>query len=160
MYLMWTKRNFIAAAAALSIAASGSSAVAAGVEADLPIPASLFASATVDGCENNPGPTITLSGELTLGELNVRLIFRNNQRGTHERTEDVTIDLTLLPAARRSSSPSSRLWVASAAIPGSRSSSSMGRGMRSPIRSCSAAACRACPRRCSTSIISRTRASR
>ncbi len=98
MYLIWTKRDCIAAVAALAIAASGSSAVAAGVEADLPIPASLFASATVDGCENNPGPTITLSGELTLGGLNGRLIFRNNRRGTHERTEDVTVDLTLLPA--------------------------------------------------------------
>jgi hypothetical protein len=98
MYLIWTKRDCIAAVAALAIAASGSSAVAAGVEADLPIPASLFASATVDGCQNNPGPTITLSGELTLGGLNGRLIFRNNRRGTHERTEDVTVDLTLLPA--------------------------------------------------------------
>jgi len=66
------------------------------VHANIPIAAHLDASASADGCENNPGPFITLSGDLTLGGINARLIFRNNVIGTHERTEDVTQDVVIL----------------------------------------------------------------
>lgn len=93
---MRTRSISVFAAAACAVMTAGG-AGATGVEADVPIPASLFATATVDGCENSPGPMITLSGELTLAGLNGRLIFRNNQRGTHQRTEDTTVDLVLLP---------------------------------------------------------------
>jgi hypothetical protein len=53
---------------------------------------------TSDSCRNSPGPYITLEGEIVLGSLNGKLIFRNNQRGTHEYEEYVGFDLTLLPA--------------------------------------------------------------
>jgi hypothetical protein len=49
-----------------------------------------------EGCNNNPGPWITLEGELSLGGLNGRLIFRNNAKGTHERVEDVVVDMVIL----------------------------------------------------------------
>ncbi len=51
-----------------------------------------------DSCRNNPGPFITLEGELKLGGLNARLIFRNNVIGTHEHEEFVGVDLVIIPA--------------------------------------------------------------
>jgi len=66
------------------------------VHARLPIAGHLDASASAEGCTNNPGPYITLTGELTLGGLNGRLIFRNNVRGTHERIEEATVDIVVL----------------------------------------------------------------
>jgi hypothetical protein len=37
-----------------------------------------------------------LTGELVLGGLDARLIFRNNQKGTHERTDDFTATTVLI----------------------------------------------------------------
>jgi hypothetical protein len=48
-------------------------------------------------CSNNPGPWITLGGDLTLSGLNARIIFRNNVKGTHENIQD-TKDVVLIPA--------------------------------------------------------------
>ena len=62
----------------------------------VPIPASTFTHGTVDSCMNHPGPFIRMEGELTLGGLNGRLIFRNNVKGTHEHAEDITVDVTIL----------------------------------------------------------------
>lgn len=72
-------------------------ALAASSRAHIQQPASLFTQATVDACTNNPGPFITLQGELALGGVNARLIFRNNRRGTHEHSEDVEVDVVLIP---------------------------------------------------------------
>jgi hypothetical protein len=66
------------------------------VRANLPVPASVFTQGTVEGCSNNPGPFITLSGELALGGVSGRLIFRNNVKGTHQAEEPVTVDVVLL----------------------------------------------------------------
>jgi hypothetical protein len=38
------------------------------------------------GCNNNPGPTITLDGAISLGGLGANLIFQNNIKGTHTTT--------------------------------------------------------------------------
>ncbi len=72
-----------------------------------PAPASTFSAAFLLGvsvtltstldCQNSPGPNITLNGELALGGLNGKLIFRNNLIGTHEHTEDVVFDIVLIP---------------------------------------------------------------
>ncbi len=51
---------------------------------------------TVDGCRNNPGPYISLAGEISLGGLEARLRFSNNLKGTHVRNEDVTTSITLM----------------------------------------------------------------
>ena len=66
------------------------------VKASVKLPASAHVTATADGCENNPGPYITLEGELKLGGLNGRLIFRNNEKGTHETTVDAVVDMVIL----------------------------------------------------------------
>ena len=68
------------------------------VDATVSIPTAASVSATAEGRTNNPGPFITLSGELRLGGLSARLIFRNNEKGTHTHTEDVTLDVVLIPA--------------------------------------------------------------
>lgn len=82
-------------ATALLIGASSGGAGAAGVDASVVIPSTFSASAS---CTNNPGPFITLSGELSLGGLTARLIFRNNVQGTHTHVEDVTVDAVIIPA--------------------------------------------------------------
>lgn len=48
-------------------------------------------------CENSGGPQISINGELRLGGLNANLIFRNNAIGTHERTEESTVAIVILP---------------------------------------------------------------
>lgn len=73
-------------------------AVHAGVKvnSNMPVPASLFMEATVDACENNPGPYITMGGDITLGGLGGKLRFSNNEKGTHEHEEDVTVAIEFL----------------------------------------------------------------
>jgi hypothetical protein len=44
---------------------------------------------------NHPGPYITMSGELTLGAIDAVMIFRNNEQGTHEHTEDISVRVSL-----------------------------------------------------------------
>jgi len=86
---------------AMPLAAGRGAQAQVTVEESLSQPASAVAKATAAGCENNPGPFITLTGELTLGGLGARLIFRNNEQGTHEYVEDVTVDVTLLEAGEK-----------------------------------------------------------
>ena len=50
------------------------------------------------GCDNSPGPFITVSGELALGGLGIRLIFQNNVKGTHTHVEESTASVVVLPA--------------------------------------------------------------
>src|SRR5262245_12806010 len=38
------------------------------------------------GCNNSPGPQITLDGQLILSGFQARLIFQNNVKGTHTTT--------------------------------------------------------------------------
>ena len=64
----------------------------------LPLPVGASVDVSAGSCTNNPGPFITLSGELTLGGINARLIFRNNLKGTHTHTEDIVVDVVILPA--------------------------------------------------------------
>lgn len=60
-------------------------------------------SAAFDGtatltCDNSPGPEVTLSGTLTLGGVNVAVIFRNNVKGTHTYVNDgTTVSDVFLP---------------------------------------------------------------
>ena len=80
---------------ALLVAAT---APAANVRATLPMTASLQASASAAECLNHQGPYITLSGEFGFGGIDGRLVFRNNEKGTHEYEEPVVVDVVILPA--------------------------------------------------------------
>jgi hypothetical protein len=52
---------------------------------------------TPSGCENNPGPYITIDGAMTLSGAKARLIFSNNERLTHSNSADVKVDVELTP---------------------------------------------------------------
>ena len=66
-----------------------------GVNGNFPIPTAIAAALT-GGCSNNPGPFITLGGDLRMGGLCGRIILTNNAKFTHVATEDVVVDVTLL----------------------------------------------------------------
>jgi hypothetical protein len=65
------------------------------VNGNFPIPTAIAAALT-GGCSNNPGPFITLGGDLRMGGLCGQIIFTNNAKFTHVASEDVCIDVTLL----------------------------------------------------------------
>ncbi|MGQ0798430.1 MAG: hypothetical protein ACT4OI_11310 [Methanobacteriota archaeon] len=67
------------------------------VSASIPMPTTVKASATASGCENAPGPKVTLTGEVAIGGLGVELIFKNNAKGTHTHTETTTATAVLIP---------------------------------------------------------------
>jgi len=81
-----------------ALAALVTAPLAQAVDVAVDLPAAVSATFTADGCTNNPGPFITLSGELALGGLTARLIFSNNEQGTHTHTADVTVDVVIIPA--------------------------------------------------------------
>ncbi|HEX5219063.1 MAG TPA: hypothetical protein VFZ59_05800 [Verrucomicrobiae bacterium] len=47
------------------------------------MPVKVMGKVTTTGCQNSPGPQITLEGQLLLGGMQVELIFQNNEKGTH-----------------------------------------------------------------------------
>jgi hypothetical protein len=47
-----------------------------------------------EDCSNNPGPFITLVGDITMSGLHAQIIFRNNLKGTH--TAESQADVTLI----------------------------------------------------------------
>ena len=49
------------------------------------------------GCQNSPGPQITLGGDIHLGALKARVIFSNNAKGTHTAVVVAQYDVTLMP---------------------------------------------------------------
>ena len=48
-----------------------------------------------DGCNNNPGPVITMGGQIVLSGLKARIIFRNNVKGTHTTQRFSDVDLII-----------------------------------------------------------------
>ena len=82
----------------LALAALATASGAAGsINQSLPQRGHVSLSASATGCENNPGPFITLDGELTLSGVNARIILTNNRRFTHVTSADVTADVVLIP---------------------------------------------------------------
>jgi hypothetical protein len=75
------------------------------VQADVPMPIGVHVDASTSGCENAPGPTVTLSGELALAGLGVQMTFQNNVKGTHQHTETTTATAILIPAGESLSIP-------------------------------------------------------
>jgi hypothetical protein len=62
------------------------------------MPVHATANTEVTGCDNSPGPFITISGAMTLGGLGTRLTFTNNVKGTHTFTDDAHVDVTVVPS--------------------------------------------------------------
>jgi hypothetical protein len=60
------------------------------VTTSLSEPMNLQATVSTFDCENSPGPWINFEGTVTLGELDVQLIFRNNiNKDVHTYVEDI-----------------------------------------------------------------------
>src|SRR5437879_12381047 len=59
-------------------------------------PVSMHVSSTASDCTNNPGPYITLSGTMALGQVGVQFTFQNNAGGTHTYTTSTT-STTVIP---------------------------------------------------------------
>lgn len=68
------------------------------VSVDLLVPGIANALIAAD-CSNNPGPFITMDGELVLSGINAKLIFRNNDNpvgGPHENVQ--SLDVVIIPS--------------------------------------------------------------
>lgn len=61
------------------------------------LPVGATTTTEVTGCDNSPGPYITISGAMTLGGLGSRLTFTNNVKGTHTFESDAHVDVTVIP---------------------------------------------------------------
>ena len=92
----WAAAITTVAVAAMSFVASAGKASGSNVAQTVGLESKMKAAVRTSGCSNNPGPYITLEGQIHVAALNARLIFRNNEKGTHEHTEDVTVDFSLL----------------------------------------------------------------
>jgi hypothetical protein len=68
---------------------------------NVPFDMSVKVSALVDesGCDNSPGPQITMGGKLSLGGMKARVIFSNNLKGTHTTVVVAQYDVTLFLGA-------------------------------------------------------------
>jgi len=60
---------------------------------NIPIPVSLNATFTAEGCSNNPGPRITFEGVAAVSGFGVEMTFTNNLKGTHTYTADKIVDV-------------------------------------------------------------------
>jgi len=72
------------------------------------LPLDISLDATSSDCSNNPGPWITLEGELALGSVTVELVFRNNDNpvgGPHENRQETTSEVVVLEEGETLSIP-------------------------------------------------------
>ncbi len=94
----------VLALAALGVvpwSATGGGSDAIGVQdvsATVPMPEHVSVDVSTSGCDNSPGPWITLTGEISLGGLGIQLIFQNNVKGTHTHIEETTASVIVVPA--------------------------------------------------------------
>src|SRR6267378_4450952 len=62
------------------------------------MPVRVQAAMQMSGCNNSPGPQITMSGAITMGGLTAKMIFRNNAIGTHTLVTENTVATVAVPA--------------------------------------------------------------
>ena len=91
-------RSRIIVPATLMLLATASMAWSAPISASLSQKGSCKVNATASGCSNNPGPYITLEGEMKLSGVKAQIILTNNARFTHSTSADVKADVVLIPA--------------------------------------------------------------
>ncbi len=94
------RRLYIAPALVAMIALATYAAAATQVGTSVALPAIGQFSTTASGCDNSPGPFITMNGEISLGGLGVRMYFQNNVDGTHTYISTTTVDVVVLPAGQ------------------------------------------------------------
>lgn len=86
-----------AVAGASALLMSGLSSALADQELQFGYEMPVQARVTVDetGCDNSPGPWITVEGEILLGGLQAELVFQNNVKGTHSATNLYSTNVVL-----------------------------------------------------------------
>jgi hypothetical protein len=57
------------------------------------------------GCQNSPGPQVTISGEIALGGLQVKLTLANNVKGTHTTEVTLATNVVLVPLGSKITIP-------------------------------------------------------
>jgi hypothetical protein len=92
------KRNLLLTmTVAAAVLAAGPALAGQTVSTTHSMPVRLQANLETSGCDNAPGPFITLSGAILLDGVSADLIFRNNAKGTHTSTVRKDVDVVLLP---------------------------------------------------------------
>lgn len=81
----------------LLTAVSSTSGTPVQVIKEFSMPVWATASTEVTGCDNSPGPYITIEGGLALGGLGSRMTFANNVKGTHTFSDDAEVEVTVVP---------------------------------------------------------------
>lgn len=94
--MMHFKENLLRFIALILIATPFTLSADVQVTGNMPMPAALYMESTIDACDNNNGPYITMAGDITLGGLGGKLRFSNNERGTHVHEEDVVVAVEFL----------------------------------------------------------------
>jgi hypothetical protein len=88
----------IAACAVASLTLAWSAQAQVQVANSFTMPVGIKAAVALSGCNNSPGPQITLSGAVTLGGLKANMIFRNNAIGTHTLVIQNVVAAVAVPA--------------------------------------------------------------
>src|ERR1041385_1774046 len=68
------------------------------VSVNFAMPTQVKADVSLTDCDNSPGPTVTLSGNLLLGGLNADVILQNNVKGTHKTVVTLKTNVSLVLA--------------------------------------------------------------
>lgn len=90
-----THLSWLTALATLLLLIAPTSTLAKTIKTKVFIPAAFDFNVLTDGCTNNPGPQITIGGNLILGELNGAIRFQNPP-GNHSATRDAVLALTII----------------------------------------------------------------
>ena len=86
----YLKRVALLAGVAMSLALAPAARALQMVTTAFSEPMNLQATVSAFNCENSPGPWINFEGAVTLGGMNVQMIFRNNiNKDVHTRVEDI-----------------------------------------------------------------------
>lgn len=91
-----TSIRFVLAIAAVAVLA-GTAAAAVAVSRTFQMPMHLDLSVGTSGCDNSPGPQITLDGEMALAGMGTDLVFSNNAKGTHTLSVVNTVEAAVVP---------------------------------------------------------------
>ncbi|HEX9703877.1 MAG TPA: hypothetical protein VGA20_01340 [Gemmatimonadales bacterium] len=67
------------------------------VTASFAMPVRATTTTEVTGCDNSPGPNITIEGALALGGLGTRMTFTNNVKGTHTFSSAANVEVVVVP---------------------------------------------------------------
>lgn len=70
------------------------------VQTTLSIPANLDVIGPAEGCSTELDKGVSYSGDLTVPQIFGRIIFQNNEKGTHTHIEDILVETALVDAGQ------------------------------------------------------------